>query len=239
MPDLQPSTVRASTHPAPVRPLITLILCALNILAWCLVSIAGNTSTSARTPAGILHALTRHVDSTILLRFGALDGATLGAGGWWRLLTSQLLHVQPAHLLFNMVGLLVLGTMLEREFGHWRFALLYLAAGTVGQLASVLFAPTVISSGASQAVIGLAGACLVVLLFRPHLRNSRWLALALPMLVWTGLQIALDVVSSGAIKPGHMAGFLAGFVVALLLLPWWNHRQETIVDHSPADGGNR
>ncbi|HEU5348237.1 MAG TPA: rhomboid family intramembrane serine protease [Ktedonobacterales bacterium] len=182
-------------------------------------------SHGTRAPSDILHALTHHIDSTTLLRFGAVDGATLRAGGWWRLLTSQFLHVEPAHLLFNVVGLLVLGGMLEREFGHWRFAILYFGAGTVGQLASVLFASTLISSGASQAVIGLAGACLVALLLMPHLRDSRWIAFALLMLLWTGLQIALDIVSSGAIKPGHLAGFLAGIVVALVLWPKWNRQQ--------------
>lgn len=132
-------------RPASASPLIASALCILNLLGWCLVSIVGAVSHGTRAPSDILHALTHHIDSTTLLRFGAVDGATLRAGGWWRLLTSQFLHVEPAHLLFNVVGLLVLGGMLEREFGHWRFAILYFGAGTVGQLASVLFASTLIS----------------------------------------------------------------------------------------------
>src|SRR5713226_7105561 len=40
----------------------------------------------------------------------------------WRGLTSTLPHVNFIHLAFNLYLFWVFGTLLERHFGHWRFA---------------------------------------------------------------------------------------------------------------------
>lgn len=223
----------------PAFPLATALLATLNIVAWFLVVIANAVSHGSHGVAGIPKALIHHVDSTALLNAGAIDGATLGSGGWWRLVTSQFLHVEPAHMLFNMVGLVLLGTVLERLFGHWRFAMIYLAAGTAGQLASVLFAPTLVSSGASQAVIGLASAYGTTLLLRPHLQGGRRIVPMVSVLAWTLVQVGLDLASAGAIKPGHLVGFLAGFVLALVVRPPIDSHRESLVADSYAAASNR
>ena len=50
------------------------------------------------------------------------------------------------------------GAPLERVFGFWRTALLYLVSGLYGALASAVFLPGVVSVGASASVFGLIGA---------------------------------------------------------------------------------
>lgn len=66
-----------------------------------------------------------------LIGFGAIDGALMRDGGWWRILTAPLLHASFSHLISNGVVLGVIGFMLEPLVGPRWFAALY-AAGAVG-----------------------------------------------------------------------------------------------------------
>jgi rhomboid protease GluP len=137
----------------------------------------------------------------------------LRAGEWWRIITSQFLHVHLLHMLFNMLAVLLLGIMLERALGSWRLLLLYIVSGTIGQLAGVMSTPALVSSGASQAAVGLAGG-----MFIQWLRQSRKKSLSLIALLFiVGVQTALDLISSGRIKAGHLAGFCAGAAITYLM----------------------
>jgi len=86
----------------------------------------------------------------------------------WRLLTSMFLHANWIHLLMNMYMLVILGGVLERAMGSWRFGVVYLLSGLAGSLASAFwFSPytghhAVVSIGASGALMGLAGAAAVL-----------------------------------------------------------------------------
>jgi membrane associated rhomboid family serine protease len=90
-----------------------------------------------------------------------LPRLTLGAGQWWRLLTSSFVHGNLLHLAMNMFALWQAGQLVERIFGSARFAGLYLLAGiggSVGSLAwSLLSHHPVNSVGASGAIFGIIG----------------------------------------------------------------------------------
>ncbi|HLL75664.1 MAG TPA: rhomboid family intramembrane serine protease [Pyrinomonadaceae bacterium] len=182
-------------------PGVTLALVAVNLISWFAVSWA--------------YGLPPHRphNSYLLLRVGALDGDLLRAGGWWRIIASQFLHVHFPHLLFNMAALLLLGSPLERAFGPLRFALLYLAGGSIGQLAGVLAAPALVSSGASQAVMGVAGARAVQLIRRRGAGRASLIIL----LAVTGIQLGLDLLVAQKIKAGHWVGLCAGALLGYLL----------------------
>ncbi len=142
--------------------------------------------------------------SAQLLKIGAVNGDLFGAHEYWRLLASQFLHVHFPHMLFNALCILVVGSAVERAF-HWRgLTTVYLIGGTAGQIASVASYPTVVSSGASQALMALCAAALLVVG-----SSVRWIALLV-----IAIQIALDVYVAGAIKMGHSVGFGAGLLVA-------------------------
>jgi rhomboid protease GluP len=182
-------------------PVATCALAAASLLAWFAVAWSYQLP-----PFGTQN-------SALLLRSGAVNGETLGAGGWWRILTSQFLHVHFPHLIFNMAALLLLGRASEREFGPWRLLALYFFSGVVGQLLGVAAAPLLVSSGASQAVMGLAGGALVARLRRPR-GGARGLIVPL---AFVGVQCALDLFVSGGIKAGHWGGFCAGVLVACVM----------------------
>jgi rhomboid protease GluP len=184
-------------------PVVTLVLIGVSLIAWFAVAWSYG-----------LHPFTAQ-NSMLLLRVGAVNGELLRGGDWWRILTSQFLHVYFLHLIFNMASLLLLGTALERELGSLRFAAVYLIGGAVGQLISVIAAPALVTSGASQAVMSIAGATLLSFLRRRE--SGRWKLIVLLFVV--GITVALDVATAGHIKPGHLGGLCAGAGLRWLLSP--------------------
>jgi rhomboid protease GluP len=152
-------------------------------------------------------------NSYLLLHVGAVNGDLLWAGEWWRIITSQFLHVYFAHLVFNMAALLFLGMALERALGSLRFALLYIISGTIGQVVGVVAAPALVSSGASQAVMGVAGATVIQLLRQREAGPF----LLIVLLAVVGIQLGLDIVVARTIKAGHWGGLCAGAAIGYIL----------------------
>src|SRR4029077_10507866 len=98
-----------------------------------------------------------------LHRLGALDFyAVINRGEFWRLFTALFLHYNPAHLIFNLIALYIIGPPLEKIIGAIRFLGCYLIAGigsSIGVLLLTLakivrFADLV---GASGCIMGLVG----------------------------------------------------------------------------------
>ncbi len=147
--------------------------------------------------------------SSNLLLLGAMDGQSALNGEWWRLLTSQFLHVYFLHMLFNLCAIALLASALERSAGALLLALTYFGGGTIGQYVSVLVRPELVSSGASQALMALCAFILVGMRRFPVPRYALLLAA-----VVTLIQFGLDLVVSGGVKPGHSAGFAAGLLFA-------------------------
>lgn len=171
-----------------------------------------------------------------LARWGANIAALTLTGDSWRLLTSMFLHIGALHLLLNMVSLLFLGTVAERNFGKVNFLVIYLLSGLGGSLLSAVWnarvggesmaaltsaAPTVylvVSAGASGAVMGLAAASIVLKLltlagrdYLPMPFSGKELAILIAINVVYGWQ------TNGTDNACHIGGLIAGAVVGLLL----------------------
>ena len=150
-----------------------------------------------------------------LMTIGAADGALFTTHEWWRLITSQYLHVHFLHMLFNVACIAIVGAAVEQAFRWQGLLIVYVGGGTAGQFASVMALPQLVSSGASQALMALCAAALLI--SRPRIR---FVALAI-----IAVQVALDLYVSGAIKIGHSIGFLAGLVITLGVL-WVARRRK-------------
>jgi len=125
----------------------TFILMALNIGIYIYTSLAGgdfiNTSTD------------------ILLRYGQVNAYVLG-GDWFQLITSMFIHVTIIHLAGNMLFLLVFGLRAEEMFSLPEYIAVYLLTGLAGNLLSLGFlGPFTPSAGASGAIFGMFGACVI------------------------------------------------------------------------------
>jgi len=152
-----------------------------------------------------------------LPNYGGVDNAQLADGELWRLLTCQFVHVSPAHMLFNVISLFILGAAIERATSSSRLTLLWLLSGVAGTYASIYAVPPQydVGSGGSQAIMGIAAAA-IVLLWRKH-DTPRWLILAVVITLLNG--VALDLVFASSPKPGHVVGFFAGLIFAIILVP--------------------
>ena len=159
----------------------------------------------------------RRVPILALLQYGGVNNAQLAGGEWWRLLTSQLIHVSQAHMLFNVISLFIVGAAVERATSSARLASLWLVSGVAGTYASIYAVPPPydVGSGASQAIMGVAAAAIVVLWRKREI--SKWLTLAVSITVAIGA--ALDLVFASRLKPGHVVGFFAGLIFASVFVP--------------------
>jgi len=179
-------------------------------------------------------------DRALLLQeWGALSGGLTSLPAWLadlqdgsvlRLFTALFLHADWAHLLGNLVFLLIFGMPAERTMGPWRFLILFLLGGAVANLAAVLTigAPDRVVIGASGAVSAVIGAYLALF---PTAKLGVVLPLGLflefvkaPASLLIGIWALLQVVFAytgpafGAVAwSAHIAGFLFGVVFALFV----------------------
>ena len=152
-------------------------------------------------------------------------------------LTAAFLHGGIAHVLMNMLMLLLIGNMVERVLGGGLYLGLYFigayaAAGTEWVAAVMrwpmsadMMAPAIGASGAISAIIGA-----YVLLF-PNQQPKPWgpvpANIARPLhltIAWIGLNLAIGFVGPGlgvsiAIW-SHIGGFVAGLILARPSLLW-------------------
>lgn len=137
----------------------------------------------------------------------------------WRLLTATVLHGGLLHLALNMLGLWGAGVMLNRLYGHARFAFLYLGSALAGSALSLHFsAQQSVSVGASGAVFGVLGAWLLCLWRnRSRLPMSMGRQQTISMAVYVLYALSQGFVREGIDNAAHIGGLLMGGTMAALL----------------------
>jgi rhomboid protease GluP len=189
-------------------PVVTALI-ALNMLVFVAMLLAG---------AGLWHTA-----GGLPLAWGANFGPATQDGQWWRLGTAMFLHFGALHLAVNMWALWDAGRLVERLYGRWRFALLYLGSGVLGNLVSlVVQGSQAVSGGASGAVFSLYGA-LLLFLWRERKQvergEFRWLFGG--ALLFTALMLGLGYVVPAINNAAHAGGLLGGMLLGgLLARPW-------------------
>ncbi len=143
------------------------------------------------------------------------------------LVTSQFLHGDVLHLVFNMLFLWVFGNNIEDRLGRMRFVPFFLICGAVAALAQAIVDPgsAVPLIGASGAISGVLGAYLVLY---PRVRIWTvvvpfvFLPFRLPAWVWLAIYFGLQFVylggsatsgDGGVAYMAHIGGFVAGAVL--------------------------
>jgi len=83
-------------------------------------------------------------------------------GRYWQLLTSIFVHVDIIHLSLNMFFLLIFGFRAEELFSPEEYFFVYFLSGLSGNLLTLLLMhPLTLSAGASGAIFGIFGACVI------------------------------------------------------------------------------
>ncbi len=215
-------------NPAHARPYLTWVIAAANVAVFLYMASLGN-----------MFALTGFVYEYgfVPALFRASPGDELLS-----LFTSLFLHGGWAHLLSNMVFLVVFGDNVEDRFGRLSYVVFYLLGGAFATLTHALFAgqsnvPLVGASGAISAVLGAYIALFPrqqVLTFVPPLflpwlllslvaRVPRFFMFWLPAWVFIGYWAFIQLLEAGAslrvpVGEGgvawwaHVGGFVFGLV---------------------------
>jgi membrane associated rhomboid family serine protease len=146
-----------------------------------------------------------------------LDRGGVLAGEPWRLLTVALVHVSAAHLAANLLGLVVVGWLLEHLVGRVRFVLVWLAATAASSAIGLAFLAGPIV-GASGGLFGSVGAGIVMLFGVSRPRDAWPLTVATVLAFLVG--VALDALQIMPVAHAvHLGGVVAGTGLGLLLRP--------------------
>ncbi|GCE05529.1 rhomboid family intramembrane serine protease [Dictyobacter aurantiacus] len=195
-------------------------------LIWCFTATRVAQAMGAHSLGAILnHVLNNAINTqpgsdealtTVLIRYGAKENDLILQGQYWRFLTPIFLHANLLHIGLNMLNLVVLGTFLERLVGHLRFLLIYVITGIISIIASFVFAPDVISVGASGAIFGLVGAYSIFVLIHRRAFPRGGLMALLWLVIIIGINLGFGFMMANVDNNAHLGGFISG-----CLLGWW------------------
>ena len=183
---------------------VTKLLVAVNLLVFAAMLVGG---------AGLWHS-----SNSVQLAWGANFGPATKDGEWWRLGTALFLHFGAVHLTLNLWALWDAGQLVERMYGHARFACIYFASGLAGNLLSlVAHRGLAISGGASGAIFGLFGA-LLIFLWRErhnlHPKEFRWFFWGAAGFALASLVLGLLI--TGIDNAAHIGGFFSGLLGGII-----------------------
>jgi rhomboid protease GluP len=161
-----------------------------------------------------------HSTNAVQLAWGASFGPATKSGEWWRLATAMFLHFGLVHLALNSWALWDCGRLVERLYGSWRLAVLYLASGLAGNLLSLIsHGDRAVSGGASGAIFGLYGALLAFLwLERRRVGRFEFRWLFGGALAFCAAIIGLGVLIPGIDNAAHAGGLAAGALLGAALV---------------------
>jgi membrane associated rhomboid family serine protease len=173
---------------------------------------------------GAVFFLFRYFLSTEQQGIFLLSPQNFAAGRFWTVLTTGLIHIQPLHLVLNMVGVFVFGRVVERHLGPARTLLIYFGslgfslASAMGIYAFILHQDVTLV-GASGAIMGLISAAV---LLDPFLVTYE-LILPLPLMLKGWMFFYADLKGfgqgerDGVSHLAHLTGFLSIAVLVFLL----------------------
>ena len=176
------------------RAKVTLILISINFLCFIIVNVINGGSS--------LNVVWLYYPDVV------------NKGEWWRLVTAIFFHRDIAHLISNMIALIVFGSFMEQNYRIWEYLLIYLTSGIVGCLFSLWYNPfNSAGLGASGAIFGIMGAAFIA----NARQNKNYLLFSLIYLVW-------DIYRS--FDPGigtwsHIFGLASGLILGFII-----HRQK-------------
>jgi membrane associated rhomboid family serine protease len=187
-------------------PYVTMVIVALNVAAYL--------ATALPSPRGLSHP----EYSQLFQDWQLQPIAVFHEDSYYRLLTSAFLHANLLHIGANMLAVAFVGPVIEQAIGRWRFVAVYLLSALGGSAAIYAFgSPLVPVIGASGAVFGLFGLCLVMV---------RRLNLDLQYLVGV---IVVNFVFTfsvpGISRLGHIGGFVTGALTGVAIAGWPTLRQ--------------
>jgi rhomboid protease GluP len=182
----------------PMQPVAWIM--AINIIVFVLMTFAG---------AGFFDTNTE-----VAVNWGAAWKRSVLLGEYWRLLTACFIHFGIAHLMGNLVGLLLATNMLMLIINRTQFIVGYLATGIIAMSVSMWWHTESVSAGASGAIFGCYG-ILLGLILTPLLNKSDRIVIAVYLLFYAGFNLLYGL-KDDIDNAAHVAGLLSGIPIGLL-----------------------
>ena len=142
----------------------------------------------------------------------------------WQVVTYAFLHGGIGHLFFNMLGLWMFGSELERLWGAKRYAAFLLAGVLAAALTQMIFTAL---SGSRVPTVGASGGLFALLLAFGMLFPNRVIMPLFPpipmkartfVIVFGALELVLGVLDRGGVAHfAHLGGMAGGF----LMIRYW------------------
>jgi membrane associated rhomboid family serine protease len=148
----------------------------------------------------------------------------------WQVITYSFLHGHELHILFNMLGLYMFGSEVERVLGARRYVTYYFASVLAAAAAQLVM--SALSTGPAYPTVGASGGLFGLLLAYGTFFPRRIVMLIIPpipmparvfVFVYAAIELYLGVTGTqaGVAHFAHLGGMLGGF----LLLQYWRRRR--------------
>lgn len=132
---------------------------------------------------------------------------------FYRVITSEFIHLDFVHLLLNMFVLYNVGRKCENHLGKFKYLSIYLISGISGALLSMAFHNTY-SLGASGSIFGILGA---LLYFGYYYRAYLSQMLAVEIIPAILLNLSLGFFAKGVDNFAHIGGLIGGVAIIMAL----------------------
>lgn len=153
------------------------------------------------------------ININVLVLLGAKYNHGIANGQFYRLVTCMFLHGGFVHIGLNMYALFAIGPLVEKIFGRWKFLIIYFVSGIIASLLSYLLSDS-ISVGASGAIFGLLGACLVFALKNKNKIGKSFLS-NIVSVIFVNVIIGLSMPNIDNF--GHFGGLIGGIAATFAL----------------------
>jgi rhomboid protease GluP len=174
--------------------MITYIIIALNVIVYAYTSLMGGDFMVT--------------NEYFIVMYGQVN--LLVMHGWYyQLFTAMFIHANITHLLGNMFFLLIFGLRAEEIFSVQEYLLIYLLSGLAGNLLTLLLGPETISVGASGAIFGIFGACIIC--FRRTIGQS-----IISALLYAFFLLMINI-GPGVNFLAHLGGLAVGLLIGYVL----------------------
>ena len=154
----------------------------------------------------------------IVMVAGYFTAGLTAAGDWWRVVTGNLLHANALHLVVNLLGLLAVGSLVERALGTAATTCVMAGAGIGAMAASAEWSAMPVV-GVSGILSGLLAALVWLELRFPDVMPAWWRVPRRALFGVIGLTALSSLVPFVA-AAAHAGGFVAGGITTAAVA--WN-----------------
>lgn len=167
---------------------------------------------------------------TILQDLGFFPRSMVENYSVYQFITATYMHSDFFHLMFNFLGLVILGTQLEQRVGYDRFLVIYFGSGMIAGAVVLFISPfgylghtmDTVSIGASGCIFGTLGALWYLYprdeIFFPLIIIRKW-PISLIVLIYGGMSALFILLATDdeVSHIAHFAGLVGSFPIAFLV----------------------